>query len=75
MELMIRSSSGPILGVNQVECEDELYRFFNDNQYGVSAAIFTKDVDYTKNFASKVNIKISKKGPSRHDFHELTRKF
>ena len=45
MELMREESFGPIIGLQKVKDDEEALRLINDTEYGLTAAIFTKDRD------------------------------
>ncbi|NQZ55943.1 MAG: aldehyde dehydrogenase family protein [Lentisphaeraceae bacterium] len=55
MLLMQEENFGPILAVMKVQSDDEAIDLINDSQYGLTAAIFTNDIELTEKFASKVN--------------------
>ncbi|WP_349371950.1 aldehyde dehydrogenase family protein [Salinarimonas sp.] len=45
MSLMCEESFGPVVGIMKVRGEDEAIRLMNDSDYGLSAAIFTRDLE------------------------------
>lgn len=45
MSLMREESFGPVVGIMKVRGEDEAIRLMNDSEYGLSAAIFTRDLE------------------------------
>jgi acyl-CoA reductase-like NAD-dependent aldehyde dehydrogenase len=45
MSLMREESFGPVVGIMAVADDEEAVRLMNDSPYGLTAAIFTKDVD------------------------------
>jgi acyl-CoA reductase-like NAD-dependent aldehyde dehydrogenase len=45
MSLMREESFGPVVGIMPVEDDEEAVRLMNDSPYGLTAAIFTRDVD------------------------------
>jgi acyl-CoA reductase-like NAD-dependent aldehyde dehydrogenase len=45
MSLMRAESFGPVVGIMPVADDEEAVRLMNDSPYGLTAAIFTKDVD------------------------------
>ena len=47
---------GPVLGVVRAETYDEALGLVNDHRYGNGAAIFTRDGDAARDFASRVKI-------------------
>ncbi len=44
MAVMSEESFGPVLGIMPVRDDDEAIRLMNDSKYGLTAAIFTKDI-------------------------------
>ncbi|RDJ24901.1 methylmalonate-semialdehyde dehydrogenase (CoA acylating) [Bosea caraganae] len=47
---------GPVLGVLRAESYDEALKLTNDHEYGNGTAIFTRDGDAARDFASKVQV-------------------
>ena len=47
---------GPVLSVLRAESYDEAVQLINDHEYGNGTAIFTRDGDAARNFASRVKI-------------------
>lgn len=47
---------GPVLSVVRAETYDEALKLTNDNEYGNGTAIFTRDGDAARDFASKVQV-------------------
>ncbi|MBR9764537.1 MAG: aldehyde dehydrogenase family protein [Rhodobacteraceae bacterium] len=45
MEVMREESFGPVVGIMPVKDDEEAIALMNDCQYGLTAAIFTKDID------------------------------
>lgn len=45
MRVMNEESFGPVVGVQKVSSDDEAIRLMNDSDYGLTAAIFTTDID------------------------------
>ncbi|MFH1130179.1 MAG: aldehyde dehydrogenase family protein [Pseudomonadota bacterium] len=45
MEIMSEETFGPVVGIMRVKSDDEAIRLMNDSRYGLTAAIFTKDID------------------------------
>jgi len=45
MSLMREESFGPVVGIMPVEDDEEAVRLMNDSPYGLTAAIFTRDVE------------------------------
>ena len=45
MRVMSEESFGPVVGIQKVDSDDEAIRLMNDSEYGLTAAIFTTDID------------------------------
>lgn len=45
MRLMTEESFGPVVGIMKVGSDEETIRLMNDSAYGLSAAIFTRDIE------------------------------
>jgi len=54
MELMTVESFGPVLGICKVPDDDTAIRMFNDSPYGLSAAVYTNDIDRAHRFGNEV---------------------
>jgi len=54
MDLMKVESFGPVLGIQKVSSDDEALSMFNDSPYGLSAAVFTHDLDRAHRFGREV---------------------
>eukprot|EP01129_Flabellula_baltica_P015058 TRINITY_DN742_c0_g1_i1.p1 TRINITY_DN742_c0_g1~~TRINITY_DN742_c0_g1_i1.p1 ORF type:complete len:509 (+),score=132.70 TRINITY_DN742_c0_g1_i1:37-1527(+) len=55
MLLMTEESFGPIAGVMAVKSPEEAITLMNDTQYGLTAAVYSKDREVANNVLSKVN--------------------
>ncbi|WP_026871213.1 aldehyde dehydrogenase family protein [Inquilinus limosus] len=45
MRVMTEESFGPVVGIMKVASDEEAVRLMNDSPYGLTAAVFTRDVD------------------------------
>ena len=68
MRIYAEESFGPIVTVVRVEGEEEALRVANDTEYGLSAAIFSRDIARAWNLAKRVESGICHiNGPTVHD--------
>jgi benzaldehyde dehydrogenase (NAD) len=68
MELFREESFGPQVSITRVKSTDEAIRLANDTEYGLSAAIFTKDIAKGLELAKKIETGICHiNGPTVHD--------
>lgn len=54
MAIYIEESFGPVKSVIRVSGEDEAIRVANDTEYGLSAAVFSRDIQRALNVASRI---------------------
>ena len=55
MELMKEETFGPVVGVMKVKSDEEAILLMNDCEYGLTAAVYSKNIDRAKIILSKVN--------------------
>ncbi|GGW29001.1 aldehyde dehydrogenase family protein [Arenibacter certesii] len=54
MELMTMESFGPVVGIMRVKNDEEALRLMNDSQYGLTASLWTNDMDRAINLGEKI---------------------
>ena len=54
MSVMKEESFGPVLGIMAVESDDEAIRLMNDSDFGLSASIWTQDVDAVRSLGPRI---------------------
>ncbi|MFM0229649.1 aldehyde dehydrogenase [Paraburkholderia sediminicola] len=68
MKLYAEESFGPVVTIQRVDDEDEAIRVANDSDYGLSAAIFSRDVSRALKLAKRIESGICHiNGPTVHD--------
>ncbi|WP_028217082.1 aldehyde dehydrogenase [Paraburkholderia oxyphila] len=68
MKLYADESFGPVVTVQRVEGDDEALKVANDSEYGLSAAVFSRDIARAMNVAKRVESGICHiNGPTVHD--------
>lgn len=68
MRIYHEESFGPVTAVVRVNGEEEAVRVANDTEYGLSAAVFTRDISRALRVASRVQSGICHiNGPTVHD--------
>lgn len=45
MRIMTEETFGPVVGIMPVSCDEEAIKLMNDSEYGLTAAVFTKDIN------------------------------
>ena len=55
MALMREESFGPIIGIQQVQDDDEALALMNDSRYGLTAGVFSRDEAAARALLSRVN--------------------
>ena len=54
MEVMREESFGPVVGIMQVRDDDEAVTLMNDSPYGLTASIWTRDIDRAAELGSRI---------------------
>jgi len=68
MRIYQEESFGPIVAVIRVDGEEEAIRVANDTEYGLSAAVFSRDISRAMGVASRIESGICHiNGPTVHD--------
>jgi acyl-CoA reductase-like NAD-dependent aldehyde dehydrogenase len=55
MALMREESFGPIIGIQKVDNDDEALQLMNDTEYGLTAALYTRDEARARRLLARVN--------------------
>jgi len=55
MRVMTEESFGPVVGIMSVASDEEAIRLMNDSDYGLTAAIWTRDADAALSIGDRVN--------------------
>ncbi|MDP2323278.1 MAG: aldehyde dehydrogenase family protein [Gammaproteobacteria bacterium] len=54
MRIMTEETFGPAVGIMRVQSDDEALRLMNDSEYGLTAAVFTRDVGIARSIGSQI---------------------
>jgi acyl-CoA reductase-like NAD-dependent aldehyde dehydrogenase len=54
MKVMMDETFGPVVGIMKVKSEDEAIRLMNDSPYGLTASIWTRDIDAAERIGRQV---------------------
>jgi acyl-CoA reductase-like NAD-dependent aldehyde dehydrogenase len=55
MKIMREESFGPVIGIMKVKDDNEAVNLMNDSEYGLTAAVYSKDEGRAKNILSRMN--------------------
>jgi len=55
MKFMIEETFGPTVGIMKVNNEDQAAQLMNDSPYGLTACIWTSDMEFAKKFGKRIN--------------------
>ena len=53
MSVMKDESFGPVLGIMKVDSDEQAIGLINDSEFGLTAAVFTKNIEQIKKFKKK----------------------
>ena len=68
MKLYAEESFGPVVTVQRVDGDEEAMRVANDSEFGLSAAVFSRDIARAMNVAKRIESGICHiNGPTVHD--------
>ncbi|MEX3927064.1 aldehyde dehydrogenase [Paraburkholderia sp. BR10936] len=68
MKLYADESFGPVVTVQRVDSDEEAVKVANDSEYGLSAAVFSRDIARAMNVAKRIESGICHiNGPTVHD--------
>ncbi|HEX2827953.1 MAG TPA: aldehyde dehydrogenase family protein [Burkholderiales bacterium] len=54
MRIMSEETFGPVVGIMRVDGDDDAIRFMNDSRYGLTASVWTQDLDAAKRIGDEV---------------------
>jgi len=55
MKFMMEETFGPTVGIMKVNNEDQAAQLMNDSPYGLTACIWTSDMEFAKKFGKRIN--------------------
>jgi len=56
MSIMMVETFGPVVGVNSTEGDEEVIKLINDSQYGLTAAIYSRDIERIQRLGPQLNV-------------------
>lgn len=54
MDIMMEESFGPVIGIMRVKNDSQAIQFMNDSPYGLTASLWTKDIDAAQKLGAKI---------------------
>jgi NAD-dependent aldehyde dehydrogenases len=54
MKVMMEETFGPVVGIMKVKSDDEAIRLMNDSPYGLTASVWTRDMDAAEKIGAQV---------------------
>ena len=54
MRIMTEETFGPAVGIMRVRSDDEALQLMNDSEYGLTAALFTRDVEVARHLGARI---------------------
>ena len=54
MKVMMEETFGPVVGIMKVRVDEEALRLMNDSPYGLTASVWTRDMDAAERIGSKI---------------------
>jgi acyl-CoA reductase-like NAD-dependent aldehyde dehydrogenase len=55
MEVMLEETFGPVVGIMAVDSDEEALRLMNDSRYGLSASVWTSDIERARAIGERVD--------------------
>jgi len=54
MRVMTEETFGPVVGIMRVNSDDQALQLMNDSDYGLTAALFTRDIDIARQLGARI---------------------